>query len=209
MPPPLAPIPRRLPLEPPRRRFNRTAVYLAVAIAAATLPFTLHYQQKRVGVMNTPPPSNFATANSQGPLPELYNLTDKQATARFGAPVETHDYPLNVGSFAGPYNGLKHYYRFTDPDYEKHMQGAETTWTFPQYSVIREMIWRQQDSYLTVWLHEPRAEVELGADDAEVTLPSTGSGEWVALDNYRVGKGLLKAEPTFPPVRVKSPAATP
>ena len=194
--PPNAPLPKSLPPEPPRRRFNRVAVYLAVAIAVVMLPFTLHYQRERAALPK-PPPANFATANSQGPLPELYNITDRQARERFGAPVETRDYPLSVGSFAGPYNGLKHYYRFTDPDYEQHMKGAETTWTFPQYSVIREMIWRQQDSYLTVWLHEPRAEIELGASDAEVTLPTTGSGEWVALDNYRVGKGLLKTEPKF------------
>ena len=47
------------------------------------------------------------------------------------------------------------------------MKEAETTWTYPQYSTIREMIWRQQDSYLTIWLHEPRAEIDLGANDAE------------------------------------------
>ena len=209
MPPLPAPIPRRLPIEPPRRRFNRTAVYLAVAIAAATLPFTLHYQQKRIGVMHPPPPTNYAVSSSQGPLPELYNITDKQATARFGTPVETHDYSLSYGSFAGPYNGLKHYYRFKDPDYAQHMQGAETTWTYPQYATIREMIWRQQDSYLTVWLHEPRAEINLAGDDAEVTLPDTSAGDWVALDNYRVGKGLLRAEPKFREPVAPSPAAAP
>ena len=185
-------------MSPPRRRYNRTAVYLAVVIAAVMLPFTLHYQKQRLGVMKTPPPSsNFATANTQGPLPELYNITDRQAEERFGPPVESRDYPLNYGSFAGPYNGLKHYYRFSDPDYEKHMKEAETTWTYPQYSTIREMIWRQQDSYLTVWLHEPRAEINLGGNDAEITLPDTSSGGWVALDNYRVGKGLIKTEPKF------------
>ncbi len=194
MPPP---VPRPLPALPPRPRYNRTAVYLAVVIAAVTLPFTLHYQTKRVGVMNTPPPSNFAVSSSQGPLPELYNITDHQARERFGVPVESRDYSLNYGSFAGPYNGLKHYYRFSDPDYDKHMKEAETTWTYPQYSTIREMIWRQQDSYLTVWLHEPRAEIDLSGKDGEIVLPDTSAGEWVALDNYRVGKGLLKTEPKF------------
>ena len=196
MPPP-APIPRPFPTQPPRPRYNRTAVYLAVVIAAVMVPFTLHYQQKRFELLKPPPKVNSTVSGTQGPLPELYNITDRKAKERFGEPVETRDYPLTYGSFAGPYNGLKHYYRFSDPDYDQRMKEAETKWTYPQYTTIREMIWRQQDSYLTVWLAEPRAEITLGKDDAEVTLPDTSSGEWVALDNYRVGKELLKAEPKF------------
>ena len=71
---------------------------MAVVIAAVMLPFTLHYQKQRVGVMKTPPPSNFAVSSTQGPLPELYNITDRQAQERFGAPVESRDYSLNYGS---------------------------------------------------------------------------------------------------------------
>ena len=199
MPPP-TPAPRLFPPEPPRSRYNRKAIYLAVVIAAVTLPFTLRYQRERVGTMKATPPVSSTTAETQGPLPELYNLTDKQAKSRFGEPVETHDYSLNYGTFAGPYNGLKHYYRFNDPDYAKHVEGAETVWAYPQYSTIREMIWRQADSYLTVWLHEPRAEIDLTGKDGDIALPSTAGGDWVALDNYRVGKGLLKTEPGEAPV---------
>ena len=69
-------------------------------------------------------------------------------------------------------------------------------WRYPQYSTIRELIWKLPESFLTVWFHEPRAEVDLGKvgpdGQADIELPDTVAGDWVALDNYRLGNDLVR-----------------
>jgi hypothetical protein len=46
-----------------------------------------------------------------------------------------------------------------------------------------------------VWLHEPRGEATMEKDTMELTLPKTAPGAWVALDDYRIDKGLLAKPP--------------
>ncbi len=128
-------------------------------------------------------------------MPELIGKTQTELIGRFGPPLSTKDYSLQEGSFAGPDIGLKHYYLFKDPGSAARLKDATTSWTFPKYTAIRELIWKLPDSYLTVWLQEPRAEASFEGDNANLTLPATAPGKWVALDDYRVGKELLARNP--------------
>lgn len=163
---------------PPARRVNWWAVALAVGIVAALTPSILNFQRQRA---LTPERRNRR-------MPELAGISESKAEGLFGKPLSVHDYSLSYGTFAGPRVGLKHYYLFRSADYQAHVKDAETVWGFPQYSTIREIIWKLPDSYLTIWLHEPRAEMSLGdGDTIDLTLPSVAAGDWVALDNYRVG----------------------
>jgi hypothetical protein len=153
-------------------------VGLAIAIAAALAPSILEFQKERV----------LTPEKRSRRMPELTGITESAAEKRFGKPMSVHDYSLSYGTFAGPRIGQKHYYLFKWADYQEHVKDAETVWGFPQYSAIREIIWKLPDSYLTIWLHEPRAEMSLGdGDTIDLTLPTASSGDWVALDNYRVG----------------------
>ncbi len=182
--PPSTPLPKS-PLLPtaPRPRYNRMAIYIAVAIVAVTLPFTLKFQSQRIA----------STANKQWRMLALQDTTAAEAIKRFGPPTQLRDYSLAEGSFAGPTLGLKHFYRENSPDYAERLK-APVVWKFPEYSMIREMIWKLPDSSLTVWLHVPRGEITLTGDDTQIYLPPTADGEWVVLDNYRVGNDLLKPE---------------
>lgn len=181
-----SPRPRSLPpVIPPPRRYNRGGLYLAIVIAAACIPLTLKFQATHSPDMST---RRWQMLNLQG-------VTATQAIKRYGPPTVTHDYSLENGSFAGPERGLKHFYRLNSPELAAHLNDP-VVWSYPNYSVIREMIWKLPDSYLTMWLHEPRAVINLDSDNSEVLMPK-GSGEWVALDNYRVGNALLKTEPAL------------
>lgn len=182
------PRPRSLPAPLPPRRYNRTGLYLAIAVALACIPFTLKFQEKRVPHME----------NRQWQMLNLYGISGNEATKRYGTPVQTRDFSLeNDGIFAGPKVGLKHFYRPGNPDYAAHLHDP-VVWKYPDYSTIREMIWKLPDSYLTVWLHEPRAVIDLsGGDDSQILLPATTEGAWVALDNYRIGNDFFKTPPVF------------
>ena len=54
-------------------------------------------------------------------------------------------------------------------------------------------------------MREPRAEIDLSNDQGLTTLPAApeGGGDWVVIDNFRVGRNLVKT----PPVASASPAA--
>ena len=186
--PPLRPgsSPRPLPDIIRPRGYNRGGLYLAVFIAACCIPFTLKFQ-----VNHTP--------NMAGKRWQMLNLRDttgSQAIKRFGPPAVSHDYSLTDGVFAGPEVGLKHYYRVGSAGYDEALK-SPVVWKWPDYSTVREMIWKLPDSYLTVWLHEPRAEISLEGDQSQIILPDTSKGEWVALDNYRVGNDLIKTPPVL------------
>ncbi len=172
-----------IPPAPPRQphRLNLVALGLALVTVIALVPAILDFQKSRI----VPPEKR------SWRMIDILGQTQAELEKRFGAPVSTKDYSLSAGSFAGHSIGLKHYYAMTAPGYADLMKDAPVTWTFPQYSTIREIIWKLPDSYLTVWLHEPRAEVSLNGDMVDLTLPKTAPGQWVALDNYRVGKDLL------------------
>jgi hypothetical protein len=173
-------------LAPPRRRFRWLGAALAAAIALAMLPITFRYQRERL-----PGPEKRAQRMS-----ELLNITQAQAIERFGKPLSAKDFSLQDGSFVGPRLGLKHFVPLDTPDYARRFQekGA-VAWTFPQFSVVREIIWKLPDSYLTIWLHQPRAEIHFQDGAADLTLPPSAPGEWVALDNYRIGKDLATISP--------------
>ena len=158
---------------------------MAIVIAAACIPFTLKFQAKHSPDMST---RRWQMLNLQG-------ITATEAVRRYGPPTVTHDYSLEAGSFAGPVRGWKHFYRLDSPELAEHSKDP-VVWSYPNYSTIREMIWKLPDSYLTMWLHEPRAVINLDGDSSEVLLPKSG-GDWVALDNYRVGNALLKTEPVL------------
>ena len=107
-----------------------------------------------------------------------------------------HDFSLNDGSVLGPEIGQKKFVSPQAPDYAKRFEDAETVWRYPQYSAIREMIWKLPESYLTIWFHEPRAELDLGNvkpdGEVDIELPDTSKGDWAALDNYRLGNDLVR-----------------
>ena len=177
--------PRPLPNVIPPRSYNRVGLYLAFAIAAACIPFTLKFQQKHEPNM----------ANRRWQMLNLYGVTGTEAVKRFGPPTKTRDFSLTEGSiFAGQKVGFKKFYLPGSPEYNQHVNDP-VVWKFPQYSMIREMTWKLPDSLLTVWLHEPRAILDLsGGEDTQIYLPSTADGEWVALDNYRLGNDFLAKE---------------
>jgi hypothetical protein len=178
------------PAPPPPRRLNMAVVViLVVATAFAVVPTFRQHQTQ-----STEPPIE----KRAWQMPDVIGKTQNDLIGRFGPPLSTKDYSLQEGSFAGPEIGLKHYYLLRDPAYAARLKDASTRWTFPKYTTIRELIWRLPDSYLTVWLQEPRAEANFEGDNVNLTLPSTAPGEWVALDDYRIGKDLLAKAP---PVR--------
>ena len=179
--------PRPLPAAIPPRRYNRTGLYLAIFVALACVPFTLKFQAKRAPHME----------NRRWQMLNLYGVTSTDAVKRYGPPAQTRDYSLEGGSiFAGPKVGLKHLYRKDSPDYAKHLEDP-VVWQYPEYSTIREMIWKLPDSYLTVWLHEPRAVIDLNGDNSQIFLPNTAAGDWVSLDNYRIGNDFFDAPPVL------------
>ncbi len=166
----------------PPRTYNRTGLYLAVAIAAACIPLTLKFQTQHAPNM----------ANRKWQMLNLQSITASEAVKRYGPPTSTRDYSLSEGSFAGPKVGLKRFYRHESPQYAERLNDP-VVWSFPRYSLIREMVWKLPDSTLTMWLHEPRATITLEGEYSEVFLPKVAEGDWVALDNYRVGNDLLAA----------------
>ena len=188
-----------------KRRFNRVGIALAVLICLGTLPFTIQFQKNKLARRD---PADIKT-NYEVPIEQrqfkmkhLEGLTDKQAVARFGPPFIARNYNMNDGAFAGPAVGQKHFYPKTLPDYAARTKDSEAVWTFPQYQVIRELVWQFPDSYLTVWMREPRAEIDIADNPGLVELPTApDGGDWVVIDNFRIGRDLIKA-PSAP-----SPAA--
>ncbi len=164
------------------------AAGLAIVTAIAFAPSVFKHGEQRA----VPP------EKSSWRMEDVIGRTQSELVERFGAPISTKDYSLAEGTFAGPEIGLKHYYLLKTPGYAARVKDAPAKWTFPQYTAIREMIWKLPDSYLTVWLHEPRGEASLSQDTIDLTLPATAPGAWVALDDYRVGKDLLAKAPSGP-----------
>ncbi len=221
MPP--TPLPPRRPLfspEPPRRRFNRLAIFLAIGIALLFIPLTLHYQQERVRELHarhvpTPTPTPAKSIEEAGDqsvpaelrqwhMDDVDGMTESQALKRFGNPLLSREYNVTYGAFLGPKFGLKHYHLTNAPDYAQLEKDAQKVWNFPQYATIREMIFKMHESYLTLWMYEPRVEVSIKDGTADALFPRTKAGEWVVLDNYRVGQDLVRN----PPVAA-TPAAAP
>ena len=194
--------PTLLPMDAPapRRRLNRLGIALALVIGLGSIPFTYEFQKNRVTRKDTTgEKTNYEIPieKRQYRMKHLEGLTDQQAIARFGPPYIARNYNMNDGAFAGPAVGLKHFYLKTLPDYEARTKDAEVVWTYPQYSIIRELIWQFPDGYLTVWMREPRAEIDLGDNPGAVELPTAPpeGGDWVVIDNFRVGKDFVKAPP--------------
>ncbi len=195
--PPTPPALPRDPVPPPPspKRFNAIGILLAFVIAAVLLPFTMKFQKERFG------PITKKAYRMTG----LDVITEMQAVSRFGTPLARHDFSMSEGSVAGPQVGQKKYWPLKSPDYAKQMEAAEMVWRYPQYSTIREMIWKLPDSFLTIWFHEPRAEIDLSAvgpdGQASISLPDTSGGDWVSLDNFRLGNDLVR--------EMKGPEAVP
>ena len=168
------------------RGYNRGGLYLAVFLAACCVPLTLKFQLHHSPNM----------ANKRWQMLNLLDITSSEAIKRFGPPSSDHYYSLSNGVFAGPEVGLKHFYAASSPGYDEALK-SPVVWKWPNYSSVREMIWKLPDSYLTVWMHEPRAEISLDGDQSQIILPDTSKGEWVALDNYRIGNDLIKTPPTM------------
>ncbi len=163
-----------------RRGVNILGIILAVVAAVWIVPATFKYQLSRI-----PPPGKRAWR-----MYDLVGVTETKAIERFGKPAAMIEYQLNKGSVAGPLLGQKHYYPLDSPDYAARLAEAKVVWSYPEYSQVRELTWKLPDSYLTIWFHEPRAEVTFSDDNADLSLPKSGPGEWVALDNYRLGLDL-------------------
>lgn len=175
-----------VPPPPSRKRFNAIGIALAFVIAAVTLPYTMKFQRDRFG------PITKKAYRMTG----LDGITEMQAVSRFGAPLAKHDFSMTEGVVAGPEVGQKRYVALKAPDYAKQTGDAEVVWRYPQYSTIRELIWKLPDSFLTIWFHEPRAEIDLSATGpdgaASIALPDTSHGDWEALDNFRLGNDLVR-----------------
>ena len=185
------PTPAALPRDPlppsaPRKRFNAVGILLAFVAAAVVFPYTMKFQRERFG------PITKKAYRMTG----LDGITEIQAVTRFGVPLVRHDFSMTEGSVAGPEVGQKKFYPIKSPDYAQTMEEAPVTWRYPQHSVIREMIWKLPDSFLTIWFHEPRAEIDLSAvgpdGQASLSLPDTSHGDWVELDNFRLGNDLVR-----------------
>ena len=174
------------PAPAPPKRFNAIGIVLAFVIAAVLLPYTMRFQRDRFG------PITKKAYRMTG----LDGITEMQAVSRFGTPLVKHDFQMSEGVVAGPEVGQKRYYPLRSPDLAEHLKDAETVWKYPQYSTVREMIWKLPDSFLTIWFHEPRAEIDLGATgpdgSASITLPDTSHGDWEAIDNFRLGNDLVR-----------------
>lgn len=197
--------PARLPLDAPepKRRFNRLGIILALVICVGTIPFTYQFQKNRFAPKSTDQKTNYEIPPEQRQwrMKHLEGLTEKQATDRFGTPYVSRNFNMSDGSFAGPAVGLKRFYRKTLPEYETLTKDAEALWSFPQYVVIRELVWQFPDSYLYIWMREPRAEIDISDDSGIVALPTApdDGGDWVVIDNFRLGKDLVKAPPASSP----------
>ena len=131
----------------------------------------------------------------------LDDNTEKQVLARFGPPYLSRNFNMNDGAFVGPLVGQKRFVYNNAPDFEARVKDAEAVWSYPQFNVIREIVWQLPDSYLTVWMREPRAEIDLTDPNGVVALPTApeGGGDWVVIDNYRAGKDLVRTAPTASP----------
>lgn len=185
MPPPSPASPSVFAPAPRRRGFKPLVIVAAVIVVAALAPITFKYQNAKV-----PPIRQRAWR-----MNELQNITEPEARKRFGPPLVAKDYQLSEGSFIGPRIGPKRYVPLSAPDYERRLREPGTvSMQFPQFTVIRELIWKLPDSYLTLWLFQPRAEIDFQGDYADLRLPKSGPGVWAALDNYRVGLDLLARE---------------
>ena len=214
MPPvPPTPLPRRQPLfppEPPKRYSTRVAIYLALGMAVVIITLIIQFQtspvqEQRAKRANTPPTPapSIAEVGDQSQPVELRQwhmqgvdgITEDQARQRFGKPIVSRDYNVTYGAFLGPRFGLKHYYLNNSPGFEQREKDAEVEWKFPQYSTVRELIWKLRESYITLWLGEPLREVNLKDGTADAVFPGTTTEQWVVLDNYRVGEDLVKAPP--------------
>ncbi len=187
VPPTPAALPRDpVPPPPSPKRFNAIGIMLAFVIAAVMLPYTMKFQKERFG------PITKKAYRMTG----LDGITEMQAVSRFGPPLTRHDFAMSEGSVAGPQVGQKKFWSSKSPDYAKQLEAAEVVWRYPQYSTIREMIWKLPDSFLTIWFHEPRAEIDLGAvgpdGQASISLPDTSHGDWEAIDNFRLGNDLVR-----------------
>ncbi len=186
---PAAPATPRAPVPPPpapRKRFNAIGIVLAFVIAAVMLPYTLTFQKDRFG------PITRKAYRMSG----LDGITEMQAVSRFGTPLVKHDFSMTEGSVAGPVVGQKKFVPLKAPDYAERVKDAEVVWRYPQYSTVREMIWKLPDSFLTIWFHEPQAEIDLSATgpdgEASISLPDTSHGDWITLDNFRLGNELVR-----------------
>lgn len=171
-------------------------IVAALVVAAALVPITFRYQNAKI-----PPIRQRAWR-----MNDLQNITEPKALERFGKPIVARDFQMTEGSFIGPRIGLKHFVRVDAPDYEARLREPGTvSMQFPQFTTIRELVWKLPDSYLTLWLFQPRAEVDFRGDYADLRLPNSAPGVWAALDNYRVGLDLVKppasARPTDKPPR--------
>jgi hypothetical protein len=164
-------------------------VAAAVLVAVGLLPWTFEHWSKRI----SPPEKRLWR------MPDLHNITQTEAVRRFGKPLSARDFSLNDGSFIGPRYGLKRFYPLDAPDYAARMEAkGAVAWSFPRFSIVREIIWKLPDSYLTAWFHQPRAEIDFQGEQADLTLPPFAPGEWVALDHCRVGKDLVAKPPASP-----------
>lgn len=183
---------RTLP-EPPirttrtRHSLNVIGIIVAVAAGISLIPATYRYQLSRI-----PPPNK-----REWRMYDLVAVTETKAIERFGKPAAQKEYQLTKGSVIGPLLGQKNYVPLDSPDYGKRLAAAKVAWLYPDYSAVRELTWKLTDSYLTIWFQEPRAEMTFTDDRADLALPATGPGEWVALDNYRLGFGLV-GQPSSP-----------
>ena len=205
---------RLLPMEAPatKRRFNRVGIALAILVGLGSIPFTYAFQKHRVLDQHDTKLKTQQSKKLELPPEQqawrmrgLDDNTEKQVIARFGPPYIARNYNMADGALAGPLVGIKRFYLNASPDFEARTKDAEAVWTYPQFNVIREIIWQLPDSYLTVWMREPRAEIDLADPSGAVALPTPpeNGGDWVVMDNFRVGKELVRAAPTASP----SPAA--
>ncbi len=201
--------PKLLPMDAPapKRRLNRLGIGLALVICLGSIPFTYSFQQRRIAAqreakLKSPHSKNFdiPPEKQQWRQRGLDDNTEKQVTARFGRPFFAHNYNMTDGAFVGPAVGQKHFVPNSAPDFEARTKDAEAIWTYPQFNVIRELVWKLPDSYLTVWMREPRAEIDLTDPSSTVALPADpeGGGDWVVIDNIRVGKDLIEVAPAAP-----------
>lgn len=186
MPPPPPPAPARnvFAPAPPRRAFKPLVILAALVAVAALVPITFQYQNARI-----PPLRQRAWFMS-----ELKNITEPEARQRFGKPAVAREIDLTKGSLIGPRVGLKRFVALDAPDYaEKLREPGTVSMQFPQFTTVRELIWKLPDSYLTLWLFLPRAEMDFQEGYADLRLPKSAPGVWVALDNYRVGLDLVES----------------
>ena len=164
-----------------RRGINVLGVVIAVAAGIMLVPAIYRHQLERI------PPARQRTSR----MYDLVSITQGKAIERFGQPNAQKEYQLTRGSVLGPLLGQKNYVPLDSPDYAKRAAEAKVIWSYPEYSAVRELTWQLPDSYLTIWFQEPRGEISLSDDSATLALPTTGPGEWVALDNFRLGKDLV------------------